>query len=230
MSQVFFSYSHKDAAEVERIRLRVLDNSHFAGNVWIDTKRMEAGQDLNRMMYDGIHGSTHVVCFLTGSYAASEPCMFELKLAHTLGRAVIPVVLHPDTEAFPFGSDDLADLLPDTILRIEEHRLPAVVSKVVQCVEAPPLSTVRTEPVDVLRRRASREGPLVSHRGSPSELEAADFVARQGFTDNDLRNVRRVVRQGQGDLVNSILKDDLSLGARFALLRMANDAPSTQRY
>ena len=146
MSQVFFSYSHKDTVEVERVRLRVQDHSRFAGTVWIDTKRMEAGQDLNKMMYDGINGSTHVVCFLTDSYALSESCMFELKLAQTLGKATIPVVLRPDAESFPFGSDELADLLPDTILRIEEQLLPVVVSKVVQSLEAPQPGTARSSP------------------------------------------------------------------------------------
>ena len=67
------------------------------------------------------------------------------------------------------------------------------------------------------------------HQGSPGEYEAQDFVHRQNLNDNDLRNIRHVVRRGQGELVNEMLKDDLSLSGRFALIRMANDAPPTPK-
>ena len=216
--QLFFSYSHNDSNEVQSVRIRLLDHSRFNGNVWIDTKKMEVGQDLNRMMYEGIDASSFVVCFLSKSYADSDNCMFELKLARTLDKGVIPVVLRPDKERFPFGSEELADLIPETVLRIQETDSAKVIEKIVQTVEFQPTGRVR---------RTSSATTL--HRGSPGEFEAQDFLHRQNLNDNDLRNIRHVVRQGQGELVNEMLKDDLSLSGRFALIRMANDAPPTPK-
>lgn len=220
--QLFFSYSHKDSNEVQSARIRLLDHNRFNGNVWIDTKKMEVGQDLNRMMYEGIEASSHVVCFLGKSYTESANCMFELRLARTLGKVVIPVVLRPDKEQFPFGSDELADLIPETVLRIQETDSKKVTDKIVKTVE---FRTPRNPPSG---RRASRANKSM-HQGSPGEYEAQDFVHRQNLNDNDLRNIRHVVRRGQGELVNEMLKDNLSLSGRFALIRMANDAPPTPK-
>lgn len=213
---IFFSYSHNDSAEVERIRHTLIDHPRFNSTVWIDSRRMEAGQDLNKMMYDGIQDSSHVVCFLSQAYVKSEPCMFELKLALTLERQLIPVVVRPQEETFPFGCDELADLLPDTILRVEETVFDRTVDKIVNSLGT-----------DIPRRRMSREGSF--HRGSPSEYEAQDFLARESLTSSDLRNIRSILAHGQGETINDMLKNDLSLGGRFALLRMANDAPPTHR-
>ena len=215
--QLFFSYSHNDSNEVQSARIRLLDHNRFNGNVWIDTKKMEVGQDLNRMMYEGIEASSHVVCFLSKSYTESANCMFELKLARTLDKGVIPVVLRPSKEQFPFGSDELADLIPETVLRIQETDSKKVTDKIVKTVGNSPTG-----------RRASRANKS-PHQGSPGEYEAQDFVHRQSLNDNDLRNIRHVVRRGQGELVNEMLKDDLSLSGRFALIRMANDAPPTPK-
>lgn len=213
MQQIFFSYTHRERAEVERIRLRVLAHAEFDGLVWMDTVQMRAGGDLNKMMHEGISGSTHVVCFLSKEYCASDACMFELRLAAALGRTIVPVVLLPKVQVFPFGCQELSDLVPDTILRIEHTHLPVVVNKIVRS-----LKPGRSGPTPAERREAC-----------PGECEARDFVARQGFTRHDMRNIRGVVRNGQGDLVNNMLKDNLSLRGRFALLRMANEAPDTHR-
>lgn len=221
--QLFFSYSHHDTNEVQSTRIRVLDHHRFDGSIWIDTKKMEVGQDLNRMMYEGIEESTHVVCFLSRAYTESESCMFELKLARTLEKGIIPVVLRPETEQFPFGSEELADHIQDSILRIEENDISCIADKIVHAVDC--------EGAGGLSGRLLRSSSMCSghHRGSPGECEAEEFVRRQSLNENDLRNIRKVVQHGQGDLVNDMLKEDLSLSGRFALIRMANDVPTTPR-
>lgn len=216
MSEAFFSYSHSDSNVVQSIRMMLLQRRGFECNIWIDTKKMEVGQDLNRMMYEGISSSEFFVCFLTPAYTESINCMFELKTAHSLMKKIVPVVLYPEIRTFPFGNEELGDLLPERILRIEEREVEDIVAKIAQTLG----SAAR------LPRSTSVSS---SHRNSPGTLEAKQFIRKEQFTDHDLRNIRSVVKEGNGRLVNEMLQSRLTLSGRFALLRMANDAPPTPK-
>ena len=219
MAEAFFSYSHCDSNLVQSIRMMLLEKRGFECNIWIDTKKMEVGQDLNRMMYEGISSSEFFVCFLTPAYTKSTNCMFELKMAHSLRKNIVPVVLHPGSRTYPFGNEELGDLLPERILRIEEREVQDMVTKIAQTIGSP------SNPVPLARSTSISS----SHSSSPGTLEAKQFVREEQFTDHDLRNIRSVVREGNGRLVNEMLQSRLTLSGRFALLRMANDAPPTPK-
>ena len=223
--RVFISYSHKNRVQVDNLHKGLLAHPRAPAGlvVWIDVKDMAVGLDLTAQMHEAISDSDVVVLCLSENYVGSKACMFEARLAKALKKATIPVVMMGQ---YPFGSDEIIEILGPGILRIEGNG--DFVDKVVDSLPMPPSAPIPipTPPSDVVVLDTG-QGMSSGSSGSPGEMEARMFIAREGLTVEDLENLKNVARETP-QLVSGLLPRKLSLAGRLALLRAANEVVTSR--
>jgi WD40 repeat protein len=92
MVRVFLSHSSRDGAEVDDLAAFLHDAEGHT--VFLDRHPgtgIRAGQLWEQVLYDNLHGSDVVVCWVTEHHVASRWCFAEVALAKALGRLVLPV-------------------------------------------------------------------------------------------------------------------------------------------
>jgi len=78
LSDVFISYSRKDAAFVDGLNKALMKAGK---NVWIDWEDIPYSAKWWDEISQAIEGATTFICVLSPDYLASETCMEELTLA-----------------------------------------------------------------------------------------------------------------------------------------------------
>ena len=211
--RVFISYSHHNKDTVARLHKDLVSHPRAPPSleVWIDVKDMAIGIDLTLQMHQAISDADVVLLCLSPSYVGSKTCMFEARLARALDKPMIPIVLDGQ---YPFESDEIIEVLGPGILRIEG---PVDAERVVDSLPSAPIAIDTGQVVD------SRHPD-----GSPGELEAREFIRREGLTEGDLGNLKSVARDTP-HLISDFLPRRLSLAGRLALMRVANEVETSRR-
>lgn len=219
--RVMLSYSHVQKDKALSIRRALLGSSMMPGKteVWIDQENMVCGGDITEQMHGAVLQAEVVVLLLSPDYVKSRSCMFEARLCKALNKRVVPVVV---AGQWPFDSDEIVGVLGPGVLRIEGEGV-ALQTKLVNALSTP-------QPVDIMHPPPER-GKKHHHRGSPSDEEALSLIEREGLTDADLRNMRRLMRSSSSSraLQDVLEPTGMGLGARLALMRMAEEAPETPK-
>jgi hypothetical protein len=210
--RVFISYSHHNKDTVARLHKDLVSHPRAPPllEVWIDVKDMAIGIDLSLQMHQAISDADVVLLCLSPSYVGSKACMFEARLARALDKPTIPIVLDGQ---YPFESDEIIEVLGPGILRIEG---PVDAERVVDSLPSAPIS------IDTGQVQPRHPG------GSPGELEAREFIDREGLTEGDLENLKSVARDTP-HLICDFLPRRLSLAGRLALMRVANEVETSRR-
>lgn len=94
MSQVFISYSRRDAKAVNLLVQKLEDAGH---KVWLDRSAIQGGAKWQEEIVRGIKKANVFVIVLSPQSIVSENVERELGLAHVTGKRILPVMLHPVT-------------------------------------------------------------------------------------------------------------------------------------
>ena len=84
---IFFSYSHKNKPEVDKL-FEFLRNKNYI--MWIDTEQMVYG-NIETVMMKGIEDSEYFLCCLSTSYSQGKNTLFEYNYAVAKGKRIIYV-------------------------------------------------------------------------------------------------------------------------------------------
>ena len=88
LSDIFISYSRKDATFVGRLNQKL----HEEGlDVWIDWEDIPYSSNWWNEISQAVDGASAFVCVLSDDYFKSETCAAELKLAEERNKRIIPV-------------------------------------------------------------------------------------------------------------------------------------------
>ena len=97
MSHVFVSYSHHDSDFVTLLRLQL---EQIGISVWLDTERLDAGEEWRDAIDRAIRSAFAVIVVMTSTARKSEYVTYEWSCAWGAGVPLIPVILEP-TELHP---------------------------------------------------------------------------------------------------------------------------------
>ncbi|MFT3704560.1 MAG: toll/interleukin-1 receptor domain-containing protein [Agriterribacter sp.] len=89
MSDVFISYSRKDAAFVRRLNEAL---TKAGKNVWVDWMDIPYSAKWWDEIYTAIESTTTFLCILSPDYFISKTCIEEAGVAEKLGKRIIPIV------------------------------------------------------------------------------------------------------------------------------------------
>ncbi|MGY1620219.1 TIR domain-containing protein [Geodermatophilus sp. SYSU D00691] len=97
--RIFLSHSSRDGAEVDDLATFLHDVERHT--VFLDRHPragIRAGQLWEQVLYERLHESDVVVCWVTQHHIASRWCFAEVALAKALGRHVLPVRAQPEVD------------------------------------------------------------------------------------------------------------------------------------
>ena len=89
--EIFLSYAHKDKQDVDE--LYDLLTFKYKLSIWKDTQSIRTGHDFREEIYFGIQNSALVLACISQAYIDSKTCLKEIKLANTLDKKCIFVLL-----------------------------------------------------------------------------------------------------------------------------------------
>ena len=89
--EIFLSYAHKNREDVDE--LYDLLTYKYKLSIWKDTKSIRTGYDFREEIYFGVQNCKLVLSCISQDYLNSKNCLKELKLANTLDKTCIFVLL-----------------------------------------------------------------------------------------------------------------------------------------
>ena len=81
---LFFSYNHKSATQVENLYDRI--KSQYSASIWIDYEQLLGNGSLASLLIQGLKASKFVVCFVSKEYSKSANCRRELSMVYYLKK------------------------------------------------------------------------------------------------------------------------------------------------
>ena len=90
--KIFISYSKEDANVVHKIAEKLKETL----SIWIDVFDLQSGIDLKKQVVNAIKNSSLMLCFISGSYCASDSCYKEFTFAENLNKLMLPVMLEKE--------------------------------------------------------------------------------------------------------------------------------------
>ncbi|MCM2388697.1 toll/interleukin-1 receptor domain-containing protein [Streptomyces albipurpureus] len=95
IGKVFVSYSRRDSAFAEQLRVRLATRVR---EVWVDWLSIEPSTQWRQSIDDAIQGSDAVVVLLSKDALRSKYCWSECERAIELGKRILPVIIDPGLE------------------------------------------------------------------------------------------------------------------------------------
>lgn len=195
MAKVFFSYSHKDAAQRDQLEehLSLMKNQGLIEG-WHDTK-IEVGSEFDPEIQKNLEASEVILLLISAHFMASNYC-YSKEMARAIERhkadeaLVIPVILKPcDWHSSPFGGIKAApeDGKAVSLWADTDEAYADVAKKVRSAIEARMArSGARATPPDVQRQAATAPGfglPRSSNLRLKKEFtqQDRDSILRDGF-------------------------------------------------
>lgn len=98
-TRLFISYARKDGAAVERLYDALSADQDF--DLYRDTNDILPAEEWRPRLEEMIRNADSIIYALSPNSVASEECSWELRLAATLNKRIIPVVIAPVTDNVP---------------------------------------------------------------------------------------------------------------------------------
>jgi len=94
MASVFVSHAREDRELTREIHDWLKTEGH---RVFVDTDArdgIKGGEDWKQRLIEELHRAEAVLCLVTDSFIRSKWCTTEVAIAHTLGKRILPVIVH----------------------------------------------------------------------------------------------------------------------------------------